>query len=166
MLLRHDLGASHAVAALGYPVFQCGLLTGRLVTDRVRGAHGSRRVLAGGGLATAAAFAVVPSVPGPAAALVVLYAVGVAVGPVLPTVFSLAGTHGRDGSAIARVGAAGYTGLLAGPVAVGALTGTGSLGGGLGTVVVGFGLVIVAVATVLPVPVATPPEPTAARIRP
>jgi fucose permease len=178
MLLRHDLGASHALAALGYPLFQCGLLTGRLVTDRIRAVHGSRRVLAGGGLATAAVFAVVPSVSDPRLALLALFAVGATIGPVLPTLFSVAGT---DGAAVARVGAAGYAGLLIGPVAVGALTGSGSLGGGLGTVIVGFGLVIVAVAAALPVsvtarpiaarpaaarPVAARKEPAAARIRP
>jgi fucose permease len=154
MLLRHELGTSHAIASLGYPLFQCGLLSGRLITDRIRAAHGSRRVLAGGGLATAATFAVVASVSSPAVALPALYAVGAAIGPVLPTAFSAAGTlHERaDGSAIAQVGAAGYTGLLVGPVAVGAFTSVSTLRGGLGTLIVVFGVVIAAVAAALPTP--------------
>lgn len=148
LLLRHDLGTSHAVAALGYPLFQLGLLSGRLVTDRVRAACGSRRVLAGGGLATAAAFAVAASVSSPTLALLALYAVGVATGPVLPTAFAAAGTLDRraDGRAIALVGAVGYTGLLMGPVAVGAIAAVSTLRGGLCVVIVVFAAVIVAVA--------------------
>jgi fucose permease len=154
MLLRHELGTSHATAALAYPLFQCGLLSGRLVTDRIRAAHGSRRVLAGGGLATAATFAVVASVSNPVVALAALYAAGAAIGPVLPTAFSTAGTldERADGSAIAQVGAAGYTGVLAGPIAVGAFTSASTLRSGLGMVIVVFGVVIAAVAAALPMP--------------
>jgi fucose permease len=147
LLLRHDLGTSHAVAALGYPLFQSGLLSGRLVTDRLRTAQGLRRVLAAGGAATAATFAVVASVSSPAVALLALFAVGAVLGPVLPTAYSAAG--GVDGSAVALVGAAGYTGLLVGPVAVGLGTAVSTLRGGLGTVIVVFGTVLVAIAVAL-----------------
>ena len=76
---------------------------------------------------------------------------GAAIGPVLPTAFSAAGALDQptDRSAIARVGAAGYTGVLAGPVMIGAVTAFGTLRTGLGAVVVVFGVVIAAVATAL-----------------
>jgi sugar phosphate permease len=161
MLLRHELGASHAVAALGYPLFQCGLLSGRLITDRIRAACGSRRVIAGGGLATIAGFATVAAAATPALALFALYAVGAAIGPVLPTTFSAAGTVGRrsDGSAIAQVGAVGYTGLLAGPVMVATVTSVGTLRGGLAAVVVAFAAASGAGAAARPPAATTQPVP-------
>jgi sugar phosphate permease len=157
MLLRHELGASHAIAALGYPLFQCGMLSSRLITDRIRTTYGFRHVLAGGGLATAATFAVVASVSSPAAALPALYAVGAAIGPVLPTAFSAAGVVNEraDGSAIALVGAAGYAGVLTGPVTVGVFTAVSTLRSGLGTVIVVFGIILAIVAAALPLPTTT-----------
>jgi MFS family permease len=151
LLLHDELGATEAVAAVGYPVFELAMLLGRLVGDRVRMRVGTRRLLTGAGLGTAAGMTVVVLAPTPAVAIAGFFVTGLVVCTVVPTTISLAGTAAPDrpAAAVAQVGAMGYGGLLLGPVVVGFLSDATSLRIGVGTVVV-LALLIAAGARFVP----------------
>jgi len=162
LYLRNVLGAPEALAALGYPIFEAGMLAGRLTGDRVRVRFGARGMMVTSGLATAATFAVVITAPTAPIALSAMLFVGVAVATVSPMAISLAGgATGDPGPAIAQTGAMGYAGLLLGPVIIGFLSDLVTLRVGLGIAVV-LGVLIAAAAWFLPrsravsVPLETP----------
>ncbi|WP_329094213.1 MFS transporter [Actinomadura citrea] len=138
LLLHDELGATEAVAAAGYPMFELAMLLGRLVGDRVRMRVGTRRLLVGAGLGTAVGMTVVVLAPVPAVAIAGFFVTGLVVCTVVPTTISLAGSAAPDrpGAAVAQVGAMGYGGLLLGPVVVGFLSEATSLRVGVGVVVV------------------------------
>lgn len=151
LLLHDELGATEAVAAIGYPVFELAMLIGRLAGDRVRMRLGTRRLLTGAGLGTAAAMTVVVLAPNPGVAIAGFFVTGLVVCTVVPTTISLAGSAAPDrpAAAVAQVGAMGYGGLLLGPVVVGFLSDATSLRLGVGTVVV-LALLIAAGARFVP----------------
>lgn len=150
LYLRDALGAPEAVAALGYPIFEAGMLAGRLAGDRVRARFGARGMMVTSGLATAATFGVVVTAPTASVALSAMLFVGVAVATVSPMAMSLAGeATGSPGPAIAQTGAMGYAGLLLGPVIIGFLSDLATLRTSLGIAVV-LGVLIAAVALFLP----------------
>ena len=161
LFMRDTLGAPEALAALGYPIFEAGMLIARLTGDRLRSRFGVRGMLTVSGLATAGFFAVVLAAPAPMVALVAVFFVGLGVATISPLTLSLAGTAtDTPGPAIAQAGAMGYAGLLLGPVVIGFLSDATSLRTALGLAVV-LGLLIAAAARFLPreEPVATPPAP-------
>ncbi|MFI0485175.1 MFS transporter [Actinomadura sp. 9N215] len=151
LLLHDEMGATEAVAAAGYPMFELAMLLGRLVGDRVRMRLGTRRMLVGAGLGTAAGMTVVVLAPVPSVAIAGFFLTGLVVCTVVPTTISLAGTAAPDrpAAAVAQVGAMGYGGLLLGPVVVGFLSDATSLRVGVGTVVV-LALLIAAGARFVP----------------
>lgn len=150
LYLRDVLGAPEALAALGYPIFEAGMLAGRLAGDRVRTRFGARGMMVASGLATAATFGVVITAPTAPIAISAMLFVGVAVATVSPMAMSLAGgATGSPGPAIAQTGAMGYAGLLLGPVIIGFLSDLITLRVGLGLAVV-LGVLIAAVAWFLP----------------
>jgi MFS family permease len=151
LLLHDELGATQAVAALGYPVFELAMLFGRLVGDRVRTRLGTRRLLVGAGIGTALGMTVVVLAPNAPVAIAGFFVTGLVVCTVVPTTISLAGTAapGRPAAAVAQVGAMGYGGLLLGPVVVGFLADATSLRVGVGVVVV-LALLIAAGARFVP----------------
>ncbi|QXJ24791.1 MFS transporter [Actinomadura graeca] len=138
LLLHEEMGATQAVAALGYPAFELAMLLGRLVGDRVRTRLGTRRLLAGAGVGTALGMTVVVLAPAAPVAVAGFFVTGLVVCTVVPTTISLAGTADPDrpAAAVAQVGAMGYGGLLLGPVVVGFLSDATSLRVGVGIVVV------------------------------
>ncbi|WP_326999957.1 hypothetical protein OHA72_33100 [Dactylosporangium sp. NBC_01737] len=144
LLLRDGAGAAATVAALGHPLLQAGILTGRAVADRLRVRAGAAAVIVWCGTAVAITCALLVAVPVVPVVLGAVYVTGVAVSPVLPLVFSLASTARPDRAeaAIAQVGAAGYAGLLAGPAVLGALGGIVSLPLAIGGLAVVLGTVI------------------------
>jgi hypothetical protein len=144
LLLRDGAGATATVAALGHPLLQAGILTGRAGADRLRARAGAATVIGWCGATVAVTcltLVVVPAVP---VVLAAVYVTGVAVSPVLPLVFSLASTARPDRAeaAIAQVGAAGYAGLLAGPAVLGALGGVVPLPVAIGGLAVVLGTAI------------------------
>lgn len=155
LLLGETVGGSQAVAALMYPLFQAGVLSGRFYTDRLRSAVGAGVLLVAAGTVTAAAFAVTASADGALLSLLGVWAAGVGVGPVLPVALSLAGDVGA--AAVVTAGTVGYVGLLAGPAAVGAIGAHSSVQVGLSVVVIGLGLLIVVVGRTVGVRVVEPP---------
>ncbi|MBG0832261.1 MFS transporter [Planomonospora sp. ID67723] len=163
LYLRNELGASEAVAALGYPVFEGGMLIGRLAGDRVRTRFGARGMIIVSGLATAATFAVVVTSSSVAVAVSAMLFVGLAVATISPVAFSLAGeATGNPGPAIAQTGAMGYAGLLLGPVIIGFLSDLASLRTALGVAVV-LGVLIAVAGRFLPRPGTTSAAPAGPR---
>ncbi|MGI5154912.1 MFS transporter [Microbispora sp. CA-102843] len=150
LYLIGTLHASEAVAALGYPVFEAGMLLARLAGDRLRGRYGARGLIMFSGAATALAFLVVIAAPVTVAAVAGLFFIGLSVATISPMALSLAGTATRDpGPAIAQASAMGYAGLLLGPVVVGFLSAAASLRVAMGVAVV-LGVVISVAARLLP----------------
>jgi predicted MFS family arabinose efflux permease len=121
LYLRDDLDTREAVAALAYPLLQIAMIAGRLAGDPLRRRVGARAVVAGCGLGVAVAYLAVTAAPVWWVAAAGFVLSGLAIAPVVPLAFSVAGAADPTGSgaAIAWAGGAGYTGTLAGPVAIG-----------------------------------------------
>lgn len=150
LYLMGTLHASEAVAALGYPVFEAGMLLARLAGDRLRGRYGARGLIMFSGAATALAFLAVIAAPVTVAAVAGLFFIGLSVATISPMALSLAGTATREpGPAIAQASAMGYAGLLLGPVVIGFLSAAASLRVAMGVAVV-LGVVIAVAARLLP----------------
>ncbi|WP_147942960.1 MFS transporter [Microbispora sp. CSR-4] len=150
LYLMDTLHASEAVAALGYPVFEAGMLLARLAGDRLRGRYGARGLIMFSGAATALAFLAVIAAPVTMAAVAGLFFIGLSVATISPMALSLAGTATREpGPAIAQASAMGYAGLLLGPVVIGFLSSAASLRVAMGVAVV-LGVVIAVAARLLP----------------
>ncbi|GIF52107.1 fucose permease [Asanoa ferruginea] len=152
VLLHDGLGTSQAVAALAYPLFQAGILTGRVVADRLRTWLGARVVLVSAGAATAGLLALTAA-PQPLVVLVGICGVGVAISPVLPLAFSLAGTSDAQSSdaAIAQLGVIAYAGVLASPAMIGVLADAATLRVALVVVAIALGAAIVLAGLLLPI---------------
>ncbi|MET8863199.1 MFS transporter [Nonomuraea sp. NPDC004580] len=150
LYLRDELGAPEAVAALGYPVFEVGMLIARLTGDRLRVRFGVRGMLTVSGVATAGFFAVVLLAPAAVVAVAAMFFVGLGVATISPLTLSLAGTAtDTPGPAIAQAGAMGYAGLLLGPVVIGFLSDAAGLRTALGIGVL-LGLLIALSSRLLP----------------
>ncbi|NJP90223.1 MFS transporter [Nonomuraea sp. FMUSA5-5] len=150
LYMRDELGAPEAVAALGYPVFEVGMLIARLTGDRLRVRFGVRGMLTVSGVATAGFFAVVLLAPAALVAVSAMFFVGLGVATISPLTLSLAGTAtDAPGPAIAQAGAMGYVGLLLGPVVIGFLSDATSLRTALGIGVV-LGVLIALAGRLLP----------------
>lgn len=150
LYMRDELGAPEALAALGYPVFEAGMLIARLGGDRLRVRFGVRGMLTVSGVATAGFFAVVLLAPAAMVAVFAMFFVGLGVATISPLTLSLAGTAtDTPGPAIAQAGAMGYAGLLLGPVVIGFLSDSTSLRAALSIGVV-LGVLIALFARLLP----------------
>ncbi len=152
LYLHRELGAPEAVAALGYPLFEAAMLSGRVVGDRLRTRVGTRRLLTYAGVATAVSVLVVVLAPATPVALAGFVLAGLAICTVIPITISIAGTisPGRSAAAVAQVGAMGYGGLVLGPVVIGFVSDVSSLRVGLGVAAV-LGVVIAAGSRYVPV---------------
>ncbi|NBF00111.1 MFS transporter [Nonomuraea sp. KC401] len=150
LYMRNELGAPEALAALGYPVFETGMLAARLTGDRLRARFGVRGMLTVSGVATAGFFAAVLIAPAALVAVAAMFFVGLGVATISPLTLSLAGTAtGTPGPAIAQAGAMGYAGLLLGPVVIGFISDATSLRTALGVAVV-LGVLIALASRLLP----------------
>lgn len=150
LFMRDELGAPEAIAALGYPIFEAGMLLARLGGDRLRSRFGVRGMMTVSGVATAVTFAIVLTAATPLIAVVAMFFVGLGVATISPMTLSLAGTAtDNPGPAIAQAGAMGYAGLLLGPVAIGLISDFTSLRVALGIAVV-LGVLIAIAARFLP----------------
>ncbi|MFI9432897.1 MULTISPECIES: MFS transporter [Streptosporangium] len=152
LYLRDVLGAPEALAAMGYPILEAGMLLGRLAGDRVRARFGARGMIITSGLVTAVTFAVVLTASTPLVAIAAMLFVGVGVATVSPMAMSLAGAAvDNPGPAIAQTGAMGYAGLLLGPVIIGFLSDVATLRTALAIAVL-LGVLIALAARFLPRP--------------
>jgi MFS family permease len=152
VLLYDDLDSPQALAALAYPMFQGGMLIGRLVADRLLARLGGRTLVIGSGIATTASLVTVAQVPHPLVVLIGVLSVGLGLSPLVPVAVSLvaADDPGRCDAAVAQLGVLGFVGLLAGPAMIGFIATLTTLPVALGVVAILLGSLIVTAGQLLP----------------
>ncbi len=121
--LRDNTGATAAVAAIGFMLFNVTMTAGRLVGDRLAARFGAMLLVRGGtalaGVALVGALVVGSTVAGMAGFAVM----GLGLSIIVPQVFSAAGqlAPGRAPAALSLVSAISYVGFLTGPASIGAV---------------------------------------------
>ncbi len=136
--LSDSLGASAAVAALGYTAFSLAMASSRLFGDRLNARLGPVALARGGALLAASALALALVSGSTAAALVGFAAMGAGLGVVVPVLFRAGGsTPGVSAAAgVAAVSTIGWMGFLAGPPAIGVTADAVGMRGALSIVVI------------------------------
>jgi fucose permease len=119
--LHQVAGAGLRAAGFGVVAFSAGMTVSRFAGDRLSGRYGPSTVVRIGAATGAIALGVAIATGDAAVTLVSLAVLGLALGPVVPAVFGVAGrlsvAPGR--TALATVLTAGYVGSVVGPLAVG-----------------------------------------------
>jgi HAD superfamily hydrolase (TIGR01509 family) len=141
--LSHSLGATAAVAALGYTGFSLAMAASRLVGDRLNGTLGPAALARAGGLLAATGMTlalVVGSIP---AGLAGFAAMGAGLGVVVPVLFRTAGSLPGvpAGLGLAAVSTIGWLGFLAGPPTIGLAAGGVGLRAALAIVVLATAMI-------------------------
>jgi fucose permease len=136
--LQNTLGATAAIAAIGYAAYSLAMASMRFGGDALIAQFGAVRVVRLGCLLATVGIGgalLVGTVP---AAIIGFAGVGIGLAVAFPTALSAAGrTPGlASGAAIGAVATAGYAGLLLGPPLIGFLSDQAGLRVGLGLVVV------------------------------
>lgn len=127
-----DIGATTAVAALGYGAFSVAMAAGRLRGDALVERLGPVTLARRGGLIAGGAMAVSLIVGIPAVGLLAYVAIGSGLSVIIPLIFRAAASTGADaGVALAGVTTTGYLGLLSGPPIIGAVASVTSVPGAL-----------------------------------
>jgi predicted MFS family arabinose efflux permease len=123
IFLRDQLGASLAVAPLGFAAFSVAMVLGRLRGDRLRDRYTSAQVLRLAGSVACAGYLLIVLSPVVWIALLGFFAVGLGLSVVVPVLFSTAGhLPGVEGErSLAQVTLVGYAGFLVGPPLLGFL---------------------------------------------
>jgi fucose permease len=134
--LRDTLGASAAMAAVGFAAFSLAMAAGRLTGDALVGRLGPRRVLRVFSAVAAAGLAGAVVVGHPVAGVVGCGLVGLGIANIIPVIFSAAARVPgvEPGRALAAVATTGYLGFLAGPPLIGIVAEGAGLAVGLGLV--------------------------------
>ena len=119
----HDLGSSAGVAATGLAAFSITMAAGRIVGDRLATRFGSVVLVRASGLVAGLGLAAGLLIRSPAAAIAGFALLGAGLAGIFPQIVSAAARLDpeRAGKNIGRIAAVAYTGLLGGPVAIGAL---------------------------------------------
>ena len=118
--LREVLGASEAVAALGFAAFSACMAAARFGADAVTARLGDARLVGAGAALGAAGLIVVVAAPAVPLAVVGFGLVGLGLAAVVPALFRAASRAPlAPGVGIAAVASTGYLGFLAGPPALG-----------------------------------------------
>ncbi len=135
--LSDSLGATAAVAALGYAGFSLAMAASRAVGDRLNGRFGPVALVRGGGLIAATGLTLALVVGSTPAALVGFTAMGAGLGVVVPVLFRTAGSTAGvpSGMGVAAVSTIGWLGFLAGPPVIGFVAGAVGLRNALAIVV-------------------------------
>ena len=120
--LHVDLGTSAAVAAAGLAAFSVTMAAGRVAGDRLAARFGSVRLVRGSGLVAGLGLAAGLLIGTPAAAVAGFALLGAGLAAIFPQIVSSAVRldPARAGRNIGRIAAVAYSGLLGGPVAIGA----------------------------------------------
>ncbi|HEX7363370.1 MAG TPA: MFS transporter [Bryobacteraceae bacterium] len=124
LLLVGERLLSPAHGGLGYMLFSVAMTFGRLIGDRVVTRFGNLVVLAFSGLVAFLGFCVLLLSPVASIALASFILVGLGAANIVPILFRLAGKqHAMPKAlALAALTTAGYSGMLAGPAAIGFLS--------------------------------------------
>jgi MFS family permease len=120
--LHVNLGTSAAVAASGLAAFSVTMAAGRMVGDRLATRFGSVRLVRASGLLAGLGLAAGLLINTPAAAIAGFALLGAGLAGIFPQIVSSAVRldPSRAGRNIGRIAAVAYSGLLGGPVAIGA----------------------------------------------
>lgn len=134
--LRDTLGASPAVAAVGFAAFSLAMTAGRFAGDALVERRGPRAVLRVSSTIAAAGLAAALLAAQPAAGILGCAVVGLGIANVIPVLFSAAARVPgvEPGRGLAAVATTGYLGFLAGPPLIGLVAEAAGLGVGLGLV--------------------------------
>lgn len=121
VFLHKVLGATEAVAAIGYAAFSASMTAGRLSGDWLVRRLGDRKLVACSGIIAAVGMAVAVFTGSPWVSLAGFVLVGAGYATVVPCVFSAAGRMPGvpTGVALASVTTMGYLGFLMGPPLIG-----------------------------------------------
>lgn len=117
--LHSSLGAPVGLAAIGYTVFSCTMVGGRLAGDRMADRYGPARLVRASAGMAAVGFGAALLIGQVWSGVIGFALLGVGLSVVVPLVFSAAAKTGRPGPNLALVTTAGYVGVLAGPALVG-----------------------------------------------
>jgi hypothetical protein len=127
LLLENGLHTSPAISGLGPGLFAGGMVTGRVLAQRVAPESMASRLAVSGALA-AIGLGLAAATTLPAVAVVGVFVAGCGLALSVPTLFRLAGRLGAA-PAISTVAVIGYVGFLVGPPAIGGVAGATSLRG-------------------------------------
>jgi MFS family permease len=121
--LHVNLGSSAALAAAGLAAFSVTMAAGRVAGDRLASRFGSVRLVRGSGLVAGLGLAAGLLIGTPAAAVAGFALLGAGLAAIFPQIVSSAARldPSRAGRNIGRIAAVAYTGLLGGPVVIGAV---------------------------------------------
>ena len=140
--LANELSAPPSLAAAGYAAFSAMMIAGRLSGDWLVAKFGQARIVRYGGVASALGMAGALIAPYPSASAIGFGLVGLGVSNVVPIVFGAAARVGSSPAAgVAMAASAGYSGLLLGPVLIGALATLFGLKASLWLLVAGAGVI-------------------------
>jgi MFS family permease len=148
--LHSSLGASPAVAAIGFTVFACTMTAGRLGGDWLADRAGPVRLVRLSGAVAMIGFGGALLIGQVWAGLAGWALLGGGLSVVVPLAFTGAAALGRPGPNLAMVTSCGYLGALAGPAIIGGLAELTSLPAALGAVVVLSGMIVVLANAVRP----------------
>ena len=121
--LHVNLGSSAAVAAVALGAFSVTMAAGRVAGDRLAARFGPVRLVRTSGLVAGFGLAAGLLVGTPAAAIAGFALLGLGLAGIFPQIVSAAARldPGHAGHNIGRIAAVAYSGLLTGPVAIGAI---------------------------------------------
>jgi fucose permease len=121
--LHVNLGSSAALAAAGLAAFSVTMAAGRVAGDRLASRFGSVRLVRASGLVAGLGLAAGLLIGTPAAAVAGFALLGAGLAAIFPQIVSSAARldPSRAGRNIGRIAAVAYTGLLGGPVVIGAV---------------------------------------------
>ena len=120
--LHANLGTSAGVAAVGLAAFSVTMAAGRLAGDRLSARFGSAALVRASGLVAGLGLAAGLLIGTPAAGIAGFALLGIGLAGIFPQIVTSAARldPARAGRNIGRIAAVSYTGLLTGPVAIGA----------------------------------------------
>jgi MFS family permease len=121
--LHVNLGSSAAVAAVALGAFSVTMAAGRAAGDRLASRFGPVRLVRASGLVAGLGLAVGLLIGTPAAAIAGFALLGLGLAGIFPQIVTAAARldPGHAGRNIGRIAAVAYSGLLSGPVAIGAI---------------------------------------------
>ncbi|TJZ74033.1 MFS transporter [Chitiniphilus eburneus] len=142
LYLKERTGASDAFAPMGLACFASAMLLARWLGDSWRTRWGSRRLLTWGGLLAGGGLGIGILVGGPIPALLAFALVGVGIAAASPCIYLAAARQGPV--ALAAMTTTGSVGALLGPPLIGFVAHASHLGWGLGCVALAAGVIALA----------------------
>ena len=121
--LHADLGAAPGVAAVALGAFSVTMAAGRVAGDRLTARFGPVRLVRASGLVAGLGLAAGLLIGTQVAAIAGFALLGLGLAGIFPQIVTVAARldHARAGRNIGRIAAVAYSGLLSGPVAIGAI---------------------------------------------